>query len=280
MFNLKGKVVLVTGATRGIGKGIAISLARKGAIIYFTGRTEKEYQGAVKLGGSIEATEQAIKQVGGIGYGIKCDHKDDIQTKMVIDKIVLEQGRIDILVNNVWGGYEYFNDGTEFWNEKGFWTAPISRFDKMFESGVRAHYVTTCYTVPSMIKQKSGLIVNISYWAAERNDMGVAYGMAKAATNKMTETMAHELREHNISVVTVYPGLVRTESVIKSAEFFDLSNSESTEFIGLAIAALATDLNVLEKSGTKQIAAQVALDYGYKDIDGKQPIPLNKSNCQ
>ncbi|SHJ85905.1 short chain dehydrogenase [Clostridium cavendishii DSM 21758] len=110
--------------------------------------------------------------------------------------------------------------------------------------------------------------------------MGVAYGMAKSATNRMTETMAHELKEHNISVVTIYPGLVRTESVMKSAEFFDLSNSESTEFIGLAISALATDLNVLKKSGTKQIAAQVALDYGYKDIDGKQPIPLNISSCQ
>jgi dehydrogenase/reductase SDR family protein 1 len=280
MFDLSGKIVLVTGATRGIGKGIAISLAKVGAIIYFTGRTEKEFQGAVNLGGSIQATEQEIEQVGGTGYGIKCDHKDDMQTKMVIDRILSEQGKIDILVNNVWGGYEYFNDGTKFWNEKGFWTAPISRFDKMYESGVRAHYVTTYYTVPTMIKQNNGLIINLSYWAAERSDMGVAYGMAKAATNKMTSSMAHELREHSISVVTIYPGLVRTESVMKSAEFFDLSNSESTEFIGLAVVALATDLNVVEKSGTNQIAAQVALDYGYKDIDGKQPIPLNMSNCQ
>lgn len=280
MFNLNGKVVLVTGATRGIGKGIAISLAKTGAIIYFTGRTEKEFQGAVNLGGSIQTTEQEIEQAGGIGYGIKCDHKDDMQTKMVIDRIISEQGKIDILVNNVWGGYEYFNDGTEFWNEKGFWTAPISRFDKMFESGVRAHYVTALYTIPTMIQQRNGLIINLSYWSAERSDMGVAYGMAKSATNKMTETMAHELKEYNISAVTIYPGLVRTESVMKASKFFDLSNSESTEFIGLAIAALATDLNVSKKSGTKQIAAKVALDYGYKDIDGKQPIPLNISSCQ
>ncbi|QVK17093.1 SDR family NAD(P)-dependent oxidoreductase [Mycoplasmatota bacterium] len=280
MFDLSGKVVLITGATRGIGKGIAISLAKAGAIVYFTGRTEKEFQGAVKLSGSIQATENEIKQVGGTGYGIKCDHEYDTQTKMVIDRIISEQGKIDVLVNNVWGGYEYYNNGTEFWNEKGFWSAPLSRFDKMFKSGVRAHYVTTCYTIPEMISQGSGLIINLSYWSAERNDMGVAYGMAKAATNKMTETMAHELKENGISVITIYPGLVRTESVMKSAEFFDLSNSESTEFIGLAVAALATDLNVMEKSGTKQIAAQIALDYGYTDIDGKQPIPLNISNCQ
>ena len=280
MFDLRGKVVLVTGATRGIGKGIAISLAKAGAILYFTGRTEKEFEGAVNLSGSIQRTEGEIKESGGIGYGIKCDHEDNEQTKMVIDKIISEQGRIDILVNSVWGGYEYFNNGTEFWTEKGFWSAPISRFDKMFDAGVRAHYFTSCFVVPQMIAQGSGLIINLSYWSAERNDMGVPYGIAKAATNKMTETMAYELKEHNISVITIYPGLVRTESVMKSKDYFDLSNSESPEFIGLAVAALATDLDVIKKSGTRQIAAQVALDYGYTDIDGKQPVPLNKSNCQ
>lgn len=280
MFELSGKIVLVTGGTRGIGKGIAIALAKKGAVVYFTGRTEIEYQGAVQLGGSLRNTEEDIKQAGGIGYGIKCDHEDDTQTKMVIDKIISEQGKIDILVNNIWGGYEFYNNGTEFWKEKGFWTAPISRFDKMFNAGVRAHYVTSLYTVPNMVNQGGGLIINLSFWSAERNDMGVAYGMAKSATNKMTETMAYELKEYGISVITIYPGLVRTESVMKASDFFDLSNSESPEFIGLAIAALATDESVLDKSGTKQTAAQIAIDYGFKDIDGKQPIPLNASNCK
>lgn len=280
MFNLSRKVVLVTGGTRGIGKGIAISLAKEGAIVYFTGRTEIEYHGAVKLSGSIQATEKEIKQAGGTGHGIKCDHENDAQTKMVIDRIVSEQGKIDVLVNNVWGGYEFYNDGTEFWKEKGFWTAPISRFDKMFNTGVRAHYVTTLTTVPQMISQGCGLIINLSFWSAERNDMGVAYGMAKSATNKMSETMAYELKEYGISVVTIYPGLVRTESVMKASQFFDLSNSESTEFIGLAVAALASDPNILGKSGTKQTAAQIAIDYGYKDIDGKQPIPLDVSSCK
>jgi len=280
MFDLNGMVVLITGGTRGIGKGIAVLLAKEGAIVYFTGRTEKEFQGAVKLSGSIQVTEKEISLAGGIGYGIRCDHEDDTQTQMVIDKVISEQGKIDILVNNVWGGYEFYNNGTEFWKEKGFWTAPISRFDKMFNSGVRAHYVTTLFTVPHMINQGCGLIINLSFWSAERNDMGVAYGMAKSATNKMTETMAYELKEYGISVITIYPGLVRTESVMKASEYFDLSNSESTEFTGFAIAALASDVNIQTKSGTKQTAAQIANDYGYKDIDGKQPTPLDILTCK
>lgn len=148
------------------------------------------------------------------------------------------------------------------------------------DSGVRAHYVTSVFTIPHMISQCGGLIINISFWAAERDDMGVPYGIAKAATKKLTETMAYELKDYGISVVTIYPGLVRTESVMASADYFDLSNSESPEFIGLAIAALASDDHVVEKSGTTQIAAQVAIDYGFKDVDGTQPIPLNISNCK
>ncbi|MHA6530003.1 SDR family NAD(P)-dependent oxidoreductase [Paenibacillus sp. BAC0078] len=280
MQKINGKVVLVTGATRGIGKGIVIALAKAGAIVYFTGRTEFEYQGAVNLGGCISSTEKEIRDNNGIGYGIKCDHTDDEQTKAVIERIIAEQGKIDILVNNVWGGYEYYNDGTPFWTENGFWTAPLSRFDKMFTSGVRAHFVTSCYSIPHMIKNKTGLIVNISFWAAERNDMGVSYGMAKSATNKLTETMAYELKENNISVVTIYPGLVRTESVLKASEYFNLSNSESPEFIGMAIVALASDKNILNKSGSKMTAAQIAIDYGYTDIDGKQPVSLDQSNCK
>lgn len=274
MRKLEGQVALVTGATRGIGKGIALALAKEGAAVYFTGRTEEEYKGAVPLGGSLSATEELIRQSGGIGCGIKCDHTKDEETKAVIERVVSERGKIDILVNSVWGGYEYFTDVTEFWKERGFWDAPAERFDKMFDAGVRAHYMTSVFTVPHMIKAGKGLIVNLSFWAAERSDKGAAYCMAKAATNKMTEAMAYELKDYNISAVTIYPGLVRTESVMRSKEFFDLSNSESPEFIGRAVAALAADENVMEKSGTVQIAAQVALEYHFQDIDGKQPMPL------
>ena len=271
---LKDKVALVTGGTRGIGNGIVRSLAAKGATVYFTGRTVQEFQGVVPLPGSLCKTEEAVRQAGGAAYGIACDHVDDVQTKAAVDRVLSEQGKIDILVNNVWGGYEHYSDGTPFWQEKGFWDAPISRFDKMMIAGVRAHYVTSRFVVPSMIAAGNGLIFNISFWAAEQEDKGVCYGMAKAATNKMTRTMAHELRDSNIGVVTIYPGLVRTESVLMYEHYFDMSNSESPEFIGLAIAALAGDDAIMGKTGSVQIAAQVALDYGFADIDGRQPIPL------
>ena len=125
-----------------------------------------------------------------------------------------------------------------------------------------------------MIEQHSGLIVNISFFAAKRNDKGVSYGVAKAADDRMVECMAHELYDQNVAVVSLYPGLVRTESVMKAAEFFDLSNSESPQFIGRAVAALAADPMVIQKTGQILIAAEIAIEYGFTDIDGKQPKPL------
>lgn len=276
---LDGKVALVTGATRGIGKGIVIALAKAGAIVYFTGRTEKNYEGAVNLSGSLSETEYEGTKDGGRVIGLKCDHTNDADVEKVFEIIISEHGRLDILVNNVWGGYEHFNNGTEFWKEKEFWTIPLSRWDRMFDAGVRAHYVASCLAAPTMIKQSTSIIVNISFWAGQRNDRGVAYGVAKAATDKLTTTMAYELEKYNVAVISLYPGLVRTESVLAAAEYFDLSNSESPEFIGRAIVALATDKNIMAKTGKICVAAQLATEYGFTDIDGKLPSPLTVETC-
>src|SRR5574341_299304 len=138
MNTLKGKVALVTGASRGVGKGIALGLGETGATVYITGRTVEEGQAAVDLPGTIHQTADEVTKLGGIGIAVRCDHTHDSEVEALFQRIGSEQGRLDILVNNVWGGYEHFNDGTEFWKEKGFWTVPLSRWDKMFQAGVRA----------------------------------------------------------------------------------------------------------------------------------------------
>lgn len=274
MKSLTGKVALVTGASRGVGKGIALGLGEAGATVYITGRTVEEGKAAVDLPGNIYQTAEEIATLNGRGIAVRCDHTDDEEVKDLFHRIQVEQDRLDILVNNVWGGYEFYNDGTEFWNEKGFWTVPLSRWDKSFQAGVRAHYVASLFAAPMMISRQSGLIVNISFFAAQRDDKGVAYGVAKAADDRMAACMAYELREHKVAVVSLYPGLVRTESVMKAAQYFDLSNSESPQFIGRVVAALATDPDIMRKSGQILVAAAVAQEYGIKDIDGKQPRPI------
>jgi len=270
---LLGKIALVTGASRGVGKGIALCLGEAGATVYITGRTVDEGKSASRLCGTIHQTADEIVKLGGKCIAIQCDHRNDSEVEAVFKRIDAENQKLNILVNNIWGGYEHFTDGTEFWTEKGFWTLPISRWDSMFQSGVRAHYVSSVIAAP-LLMQQQGLIINLSFFTAQRNDKGVAYGVAKAATDRMVACMAEELREHNVAAVSLYPGIVRTESVMKAAEHLDLSNSESPQFVGRAVVALASDADVMEKTGRVLITASLAEEYGFKDIDGRQPRPL------
>ena len=144
----------------------------------------------------------------------------------------------------------------------------------MLAAGVRAHYVAASLGVPPMVERRRGLVVNISFWAAQKHIGNVPYGVAKAAKDKMTADMAHELREHNVAVVSLYPGLVRTEKVMEAAAYLDLRNSESPRFIGRAVAALSVDPQIMVKTGTIVVAAECAQEYGFSDVDGKQPQPL------
>src|SRR5262249_2377084 len=154
-----------------------------------------------------------------------------------------------------------------------FWQQPLWRWDAMFQAGVRAHYLASQLAAQVMVAQRSGLIVNISFWAAQKHVGNVAYGVSKAATDKLTADMAVELQPHGVTAISLYPGLVRTEKIMEAAAWLDLSNSESPEFIGRAVAALAADPDVIRHTGTVLVAASVAVQYGFTDIDGKTPRP-------
>jgi NAD(P)-dependent dehydrogenase (short-subunit alcohol dehydrogenase family) len=257
MQTLKGKVALVTGASRGVGKGVARELIEAGATVYITGRSVDD-----------------MRYVDGKGVALECDHRDDEQVQSAFRQITDNEGRLDILVNNVWGGYEKMIDDGEFTWMRPFWQQPLWRWDAMFQAGVRAAYVASQLAAQVMTGQRSGLIVNISFWAAQKYIGNVAYGVAKAATDKMTADMSHELREHHVAVVSLYPGLVRTEKVMEAAAWLDLSNSESPQFIGRAVAALAADSKAIERTGNVLVAASLAREYGFTDVDGKTPEPL------
>ena len=274
MNSLAKKVAVVTGASRGVGKGIALGLGEAGATVYVTGRTIKNKTDAEKLGGTVYQTAEAVTAIGGKGIAIRCDHTVDAQVEDAFKQITKESKRIDVLVNNAWGGYENMNEGRTFTYFKPFWEQPFWRWDAMFEAGVRAAYTASAHAARMMTKKKSGLIVNISFWSAQVYLGNTQYGVSKAAVDKMSEYMAHELKKFNVAVVALYPGLVRTESVMKNAKHFDMSNSESPQFIGRVVAALANDPDIMKKSGKILIAASEALEYGIQDIDGKQPRPL------
>lgn len=272
IFDLCGKVAVVTGSSGGVGKGVALGLGEAGATVYVTGR--RMDKGDAPWFGTVPETVAEVTQLGGKGIGIRCDHRNDDEVEAVFRQVADEQGRIDILVNNVWGGYEGMVENGEFTWGNPFWKQPLWRWEAMFDAGARAHFTASRLAAPMMVAQKSGLIVNISFWAAQKHMANVIYGASKAATDKLATDMAHELREYNVAAVSLYPGLVRTEEVMRNAEYFDMSNSESPQFIGRAVAALAADPNVMQKSGQVLVAAQLALEYGFTDIDGKQPRPV------
>lgn len=253
---LKAGVALVTGASRGVGRGIAEVLAQSGTTVYVTGRSVAR----------ADLPDGVIR--------VPCDHGDDTQVRAAFDRIRSEHGRLDILVNNAWAGYERMVENGVFTWPLPFWQQPLWRWDAMMTLGVRAAFVASREAAPMMITASSGLIVNLSYWSARKHLGNVLYGCAKAATDKLSADMAQELASHGVSVVSLYAGLVRTEAVLSAAEAFDLSNSESPQFIGRAVSALAADPAIAKRSGQALVAAQLGIEYGFTDIDGRQPRPL------
>jgi NAD(P)-dependent dehydrogenase (short-subunit alcohol dehydrogenase family) len=252
---MAGKCALVTGASRGVGRGVAISLADAGFQVFATGR-------------SVDAADLPADVI-----RIRCDHLRDEETAAVFDRVASETDALDILVNNAWGGYERMVENGAFTWPLPFWEQPAHRWTAMMDAGVRAAFMASAHAARLMVPRRRGLIVNISFWAAQKHIANVIYGVAKAATDKMTADMAHELEAHGVTVVSLYPGLVRTESVMQAAEagWLDISNSESPEFIGRVIAALAVDPSLQNRTGKVLVAATVAAELDVTDIDGRHP---------
>jgi dehydrogenase/reductase SDR family member 1 len=263
MGTLTNKVAVVTGASRGVGKGIAMGLGEQGATVYVSGRTLVDGQATVPLTGTLTDTVNEVNKIGGKGIGAKLDHNDDSQVKSLFERVQSEQGKLDILVNNAWAGYEGYSTGTHFPPNHPFWQKPLSYWDENLV-GVRWAYVSSAFAIPQMIAQGGGLIVNISVPVPDAGNP--SYAVAKIGTDRLTWEMATMLREHNIAVVSLYPGLVRTESVMLNAQYFDMSTSESILFTGRAVAALASDPKIMDKSGKPFVVAQLAKEYGFEDV--------------
>jgi NAD(P)-dependent dehydrogenase (short-subunit alcohol dehydrogenase family) len=261
-------IALVTGASRGVGKGIALALGDAGATVYVTGRTTAASAPTTSLPGTIDETAADVTARGGKGIALQCDHRDDDAVRRVSQGI----DHLDLLVNNAWGGYELLHEGDYEGFTAPFWEAPLGMWDGMFDAGVRAQYAATRLAVPLMAD--GGLIVNISSFAAKSPKEVVALGVAKGATDRLTQLAAEQLRDRKIAVVSLYPGLVRTEGILKWNDYIDLSNSESPWFVGRAVAALAADSDVLDKSGEVLVVAELAEKYGFSDEDGAQPRSL------
>lgn len=268
-----GKVALVTGASRGVGKGVALALGEAGAIVYITGRTVSGEQRTTPLEGTLDATAAEVRAHGGECVAIRCDHRDDDAVRNVLSRIQSERGRLDVLVNNAWGGYEPLHAGRFDEFQAPFWEQPLEFWDGMFAAGVRTHYVSASFAAPLMLEH-GGLIVNISSFASVNSKENVALGTAKAATDRLSLLMSEQLRAHGVAVVSLYPGLVRTEGILKWKDYIDLSNAESPLFVGRAVAALAADPRLMDRTGETLVAAELAAEYGFADEDGSVPDSL------
>jgi NAD(P)-dependent dehydrogenase (short-subunit alcohol dehydrogenase family) len=269
MGSLTGKVAVVTGASRGIGKGIAVALGAEGATVYVTGRTVTP--GSSELAGTVGETAQEVDLRGGKGIAVHVDHADDGQVAALFDQIQREQGRLDILVNNAFALPE---DLTE---QGPFWEKPLSHWD-MVDVGVRSNYVSARHAAKVMVSQKSGLVVAISGYAAVTYTYGVVFGMCKTAVDRMARDMAVELEAYNVASLSLWQGLTFTEraqrNLRRSPEMTTQTVTDpavgcSPEFPGRVIAALAADPDLMSRSGGSFITAEVAGDYGITDVDGK-----------
>jgi len=270
-------VAIVTGASRGAGRAIAAVMGETGATVYVTGRSVRGAATTDGLPGTIEDTAEEVSRRGGDGIAVRCDHTVDEQVESLVARVRREHWHLDLLVNNAWGGYEA-HDPAAF--TAPFWVQPRARWEAMFTAGVRAHLVMSQLAAPLLLgrseRGRPGLVASTIAWAFGQPLGNLFYDVAKAALVRMAYVVAEELRPYRVAAVAIAPGFMRTERVLAAhaAHPFDLSVTESPEYLGRALAALAGDPEVMRRSGQVLTAGDLAREYGFTDIDGRQPIPF------
>lgn len=261
--DLTGKVAVVTGASRGIGKGVAEGLGECGATVYVTGRSESTSTPPASL--SVQATAQRVTELGGSGIACKVDHNVDEEVAALFAQVEREQGRLDILVNNV---YQIPNPPAL---SGGFWEHPVSVWDDQCGVGLRGYYVASVFGAPMMVKQKSGLIVNISSRGGLGYVFSSSYGVGKAGVNRMAQDFAVELKDYNCAALSLSPSKVKTEFILEMVEQgkmqLDPATAQSVRLSGRCIAALAADEKIMDRSGGIFTVTEVAEDYAVIDPD-------------
>jgi NAD(P)-dependent dehydrogenase (short-subunit alcohol dehydrogenase family) len=276
---LTNRIAVVAGATRGAGRGIAAMLGEAGATVYCTGRSVR---GAVATTGrseTIEETAELVTQLGGQGIPVQVDHRDEAQVAALFARVEAEQGRLDVLVNDIWGG-EWFLHAT--W-DKPFWEQPTDWLSRLFETAIFTHIITSRYGAPLLVKQGHGLIVEITDGDTDRYRGNFVYDLLKHTVNRMAFGLAEELRPFGVTALAVSPGFLRSEEMLdhfgvteenwregarKEPHFIA---SETPWFVGRAVAALAADPNVARKAGGVYGAWTLSDEYGFVDRDGNQP---------
>ena len=262
---LAGQIAIVTGASRGVGKGIARGLGEAGATVYVTGRTVEPSA----LPGTIGQTAEEVTALGGKGIAVACDHADDAQSRAVVDRVMREAGHVDILVNNAFAIPEGRVIGP-------FWELPLAQWDTIHRVGLRSHYVMSSFVAPGMIARKSGLIVNVSSFGAKLYSISVAYGVGKAGVDRMSRDMARELEPHGVCAVSIWPGIVKTERLLLESDRigYDPKHGETPTLSGRVVATLAADPHRMSKTGKALVVAELAAEYGVADLDGSLPVSL------